>query len=73
MANTYTLISSNVLSTTAASITFTSVIWANDVAPTLTGTNGYADVFMLTSYQGGAGTPVWIGTVVSQALVSTNL
>jgi hypothetical protein len=56
-----------------ASITFTSVIWANDVAPTLTGTNGYADVFMLTSYKGGAGTPVWIGTVVAQALVSTNL
>jgi hypothetical protein len=28
---------------------------------------------MLTSYQGGAGTPVWIGTVVAQALVSTNL
>jgi hypothetical protein len=57
----------------SASITFTNVIWANGVAPTLTGTNGYADVFMLTSYQGGAGTPVWIGTVVSQALVSTNL
>ena len=56
-----------------ASITFTSVIWANDVVPTLTGTNGYADVFMLTSYKGGAGTPVWIGTVVAQALVSTNL
>ena len=56
-----------------ASITFTSVIWANDVTPTLTGTNGYADVFMLTSYKGGAGTPVWIGTVVAQGLVSTNL
>jgi hypothetical protein len=56
-----------------ASITFTSVIWANGVAPTLTATNGFADVFMLTSYQGGAGTPVWIGTVVAQALVSTNL
>jgi hypothetical protein len=56
-----------------ASITFTSVIWANDVVPTLTGTNGYADVFMLTSYKGGAGTPVWIGTVVAQGLVSTNL
>ena len=56
-----------------ASATFTNVIWANGVAPTLTGTNGYADVFMLTSYQGGAGTPVWIGTVVAQALVSTNL
>ena len=56
-----------------ASVTFTNVIWANGVAPTLTGTNGYADVFMLTSYQGGAATPVWIGTVVAQALVSTNL
>jgi hypothetical protein len=56
-----------------ASVTFTNVIWANGVAPTLTGTNGFADVFMLTSYQGGAGTPVWIGTVVAQALVSTNL
>ena len=56
-----------------ASITFTNVIWANGATPTLTGTNGYADVFMLTSYQGGAGTPVWIGTVVAQALVSTNL
>jgi len=56
-----------------ASVTFTNVIWANGVTPTLTGTNGYADVFMLTSYQGGAGTPVWIGTVVAQALVSTNL
>ena len=57
----------------SASITFTNVLWANGTAPTLTGTNGYADVFMLTSYQGGAGTPVWIGTVVAQALVSTNL
>jgi hypothetical protein len=56
-----------------ASITFTNVIWANGATPTLTGTNGFADVFMLTSYQGGAGTPVWIGTVVAQALVSTNL
>lgn len=56
-----------------ATVTFTNVIWANGVAPTLTGTNGFADVFMLTSYQGGAGTPVWIGTVVAQALVSTNL
>jgi len=56
-----------------ASATFTNVIWANGVAPTLTQTSGYADVFMLTSYQGGAGTPVWIGTVVSQGLVSTNL
>ena len=56
-----------------ASATFTNIIWANGVAPTLTGTSGFADVFMLTSYQGGAGTPVWIGTVVSQGLVSTNL
>jgi hypothetical protein len=56
-----------------ASITFTNVIWANGATPTLTGTNAFADVFMFTSYQGGAGTPVWIGTVVAQALVSTNL
>jgi hypothetical protein len=57
----------------AATVTFTDVIWANDVTPSITATSGYADVFMLTSYKGGAVTPVWIGTVVSQALVSTNL
>ena len=56
-----------------ATVTFTDVIWANGVAPTLTQTNGFADVFMLTSYKGGATPAVWIGTVVSQGLVSTNL
>ena len=56
-----------------ATVTFTDVIWANAVTPSITAASGYADVFMLTSYKGGAVTPVWIGTVVSQALVSTNL
>ena len=54
-----------------ASITWTNVLWANGITPTITGASGYADVYMLTSYQGTTG--VWIGTVVSQALVSTNL
>ena len=54
-------------------ITWTNVLWANGVTPTVTGVSGYADVYMLTSYQGGAGTPSWIGTVVAQALVSTSL
>ena len=56
-----------------ATITWTNVIWSNGVTPSLTATNGYADVIMLTSYQGGAGTPVWIGSVVAFALTSTNL
>ena len=56
-----------------ASITWTNVLWANGVTPTITGVSGYADVYMLTSYQGGAATPSWIGTVVSQGLVSTSL
>ena len=52
-------------------ITWTNVLWANGVTPTVTGVSGYADVYMLTSYQGTTG--VWIGTVVAQALVSTSL
>ena len=52
-------------------ITWTNVLWANSVTPTVTGVSGYADVYMLTSYQGTTG--VWIGTVVAQALVSTSL
>ena len=54
-----------------ASITWTNVLWANGVTPTITGVSGYADVYMLTSYQGTTG--VWIGTVVSQGVVSTSL
>ena len=54
-----------------ASITWTNVLWANGVTPTITGASGYADVYMLTSYQGTTG--VWIGTVVAQGLVSTSL
>ena len=57
--------------TGAHTITWTSVLWANGVTPTVTGVSGYADVFMLTSYQGTTG--VWIGTVVAQGLLSTNL
>lgn len=56
-----------------ASITWTNVLWANGVTPSLTSASGYADVYMLTSYQGGAATPSWIGTVVAQGLVSTSL
>jgi hypothetical protein len=47
------------------------VLWANGITPTITGVSGYADVYMLTSYQGTTG--VWIGTVVAQGLVSTSL
>jgi hypothetical protein len=47
-----------------ASITWSNVLWANSVTPTVTGVSGYADVYMLTSYQGTTG--VWIGTVVAQ-------
>jgi hypothetical protein len=54
-----------------ASITWTNVLWANGITPTITGVSGYADVYMLTSYQGTTG--VWIGTVVAQGLVSTSL
>jgi len=54
-------------------ITWTNVLWANNTTPTVTGANTYADVYMLTSYQGGAGTPSWIGTVVAQGLISTTL
>jgi len=56
-----------------AAITWTNVLWANGVTPTLTNASGFADVFMLTSYQGGAGTPSWIGSVVGLAYVSTSL
>ena len=56
-----------------ASISWTNVLWANGVTPSLTATNGFADVFTLTSYQGGAGTPSWIGSVVGLAYVSTTL
>jgi hypothetical protein len=54
-----------------ASITWTNVLWANGVTPTITGASGYAVEYMLTSYQGTTG--VWIGTVVAQGLVSTSL
>ena len=56
-----------------ATISWTNVVWSNNINPTLTQVSGYADVFMLTSYKGGAGTPVWIGTVAAAGLVSTNL
>jgi hypothetical protein len=39
------------------------VVWANGTAPTLTGVNGYADVYALTSYKGTSGS--WIGTVLA--------
>lgn len=54
-----------------ATVTWSNVVWANGTAPTLTGVNGYADVYSLTSYKGTTG--FWIGTVVAQNLVSTNL
>ena len=57
----------------SATITWSNVVWASGITPTLTGANGKADAYMLTSYKGGAATPVWIGTVVSQNLDSTNL
>jgi hypothetical protein len=56
---------------TSASITWSNVIWANGNDPTLTKVNGYADVYALTSYKGTSG--FWIGTVVAQNLLSTNL
>jgi uncharacterized membrane protein len=56
---------------TSATITWTNVIWANGNDPTLTKVNGYADVYALTSYKGTSG--YWIGTVVAQNLLSTNL
>jgi len=56
-----------------ASITWTNVLWANNITPTTTSVSGYADGYMLTSYKGGAATPSWIGTVISQGLVSTSL
>jgi hypothetical protein len=56
---------------TSATIVWSNVIWANGNDPTLTKVNGYADVYALTSYKGAAG--YWIGTVVAQNLLSTNL
>jgi hypothetical protein len=56
---------------TSASINWSNVIWANANDPTLTKVNGYADVYALTSYKGASG--YWIGTVVAQNLLSTNL
>ena len=58
---------------TSNTINWTSVLWPGGINPTLTNTSGRADVFTLTSYQGGAATPVWIGTVVSQNIESANL
>jgi len=54
-------------------INWTNVLWPGGINPTLTNVTGTADVFTLTSYQGGAATPVWIGTVVAQNLTNTNL
>jgi hypothetical protein len=56
---------------TSATIVWSNVIWANGNDPTLTKVNGYADVYALTSYKGASG--YWIGTVVAQNLMSTNL
>jgi len=56
---------------TSATIVWSNVIWANGNDPTLTKVNGYADVYALTSYKGASG--YWIGTVVAQNLISTNL
>ena len=57
----------------SSTISWTSVLWPGGINPTLTNVSGRADVFTLSSYQGGAGSPVWIGTVVSQNIDSTNL
>jgi hypothetical protein len=54
-------------------INWTNVLWPGGINPTLTNGSSKADVFTLTSYQGGAGTPVWIGTVVAQNLDGTSL
>ena len=56
-----------------ASVTWSNVVWSNGTAPTLTGTNGKADVYALTSYKGGTTGPAWIGSVVGQNIDSTNL
>lgn len=52
-----------------ASITWTNVVWSGGVTPTLTGTSGKADVFVLTSYNGS----YWVGTIAATNLDSTNL
>jgi hypothetical protein len=56
-----------------ASVTWSNVVWSNGTTPTLTGTNGKADVYALTSYKGGTTGPAWIGSVVGQNIDSTNL
>jgi len=53
-----------------ATVTWTNVKWSGGVTPTLTGVNGKADLFTITSYDGGSN---WIGSVVAQNLDSTNL
>jgi hypothetical protein len=57
----------------SATITWSNVVWSNSTTPTLTGANGKADVYSLTSYKGGATGPAWIGSVVGQNIDSTNL
>jgi hypothetical protein len=57
----------------SATITWSNVVWSNSTTPTLTGANGKADVYALTSYKGGATGPAWIGSVVGQNIDSTNL
>jgi len=56
-----------------ATVTWSNVVWSNNTTPTLTGVNGKADVYSLTSYKGGTAGPVWIGSVVGQNIDSTNL
>jgi len=54
----------------SATVTWTNVLWAGGNTPSLTGTAGKADVFSLTTYNGGT---KWIGAIIGQNLDSTNL
>ena len=54
----------------SATVTWTNVLWAGGNTPSLTGTTGKADVFSLTTYNGGT---KWIGAIIGQNLDSTNL
>lgn len=53
-----------------ATVTWTNVIWSGAQTPTLTASNGKADMFNFTTYDGGSN---WVGAVIAQDLVSTNL
>ena len=52
-------------------MTWTGVEWAGGVAPTLTQTSGYADVFALQSFNNT--NDYFIGSIIAQNIDSTNL